>query len=252
MSAHKALTLIFTLLLVNDQIKSSITQECILSAVASSFELDQEQLTAIQNFQNEENFSVPESVTNESLPFLLFENDAQTFSEIQKLIMAQISELTMFEILTNCGVKEDGPKRRCEQFYGDDHCQKLAPFVWGKKCEPGLTAFGLNFCVPICPFGLNSIENDPFFCERSLLIQRASDFDDKEYGKKTKIVNGLEIRRCPDGFRTLGYDFCQMECPVGWNEVGGFCQKPLVHRRKFEIFVFDFSIDDYLTQHKNI
>lgn len=236
--------LIVTLSLLPSALHLSPTRDCILQAVTKSFELSPEHLAALQTFENEARLDTPNQVTTDSLSSILYEEDSATFAELQRFIMTQISDPTMIDILTECGVSDVGPKRRCEEFYGRDSCVRLADFVWGRACDAGFEAFGLSFCVPKCPIGLKEIENDPFFCERETEIQRAGDFDIKE--KKTKVVNGLEILRCPEGFVTLGSDFCQKECPMGWNDFGGFCQKPLVKRRKFEIFVYDLSLDDFL------
>lgn len=223
-------------------------QDCILAELVEYFDLQSEQLEALQRHVKIMDFEADLDLSGDNLVEQLDLLDGSTYSDLQTLLVSSDFASFTEPLIKKCDLNVARTKRRCEKHFGKDNCVALAPFVYGKKCEPGFSPVGVGFCVPHCPVGFERVEEDPFLCEKLGRIQRSRDLVDEEPEGRSKYSFHRNIRylSCPDGYSSWGFDFCIQNCPLGFVNLGNFCQKPLVQRRKFELFYYDVSVDDFL------
>lgn len=226
------------------------TRKCILKALVEGFELNKEHYKAMQSYLNEEDFNNTVIVSKETLYDILDLEDMSLNQDLQQMISVTVKSDIFKTALLKCRPDANLPKLRCEAYYGEGNCQMLDEYVWAKKCPYGYKGVGLEYCVPNCPSGFADIEEDPFYCQKTFEIQRSKEFYDRKTNPPLKFMNyrGLISPMCPDGFDVTGVDFCSSGCPIGWGNLGIVCQKPMIIRRKHEIFSYSFLIDDYLMQ----
>lgn len=212
-----------------------------------NLQFNKDHLKALENYVNEEDFDNNVEITEDNvLSFLEFDN-INLLPDLQNLLLFTVKSDFTKSILLKCRPSRSLPKKRCESFYGEGNCEMLDDYVWAKKCPFGYRSVGLSSCVPQCPGGFAEMEDDPFYCQKISDIQRSYEFYDvKNPPLKFMFFRELRSPMCPEHFSIIGIDFCKRKCPFGWGDLGPVCQKPLVVRRKNEIFAFDFGIDDYL------
>lgn len=244
------LWLLVPILISNSCFCHNETRRCIIQALVEGFELNKEHFKAIQTYLNEEDFENTVQVSQETLHEILDLEDMALNEQLQLMISITVKSDIFKTALLKCRPDASLPKARCEAYYGENNCAMMDEYVWAKKCPFGYKSIGLEYCVPNCPSGYADIEEDPFYCQKTYEIQRSKEFYDPKKNPPLRFMNyrGLVSPMCPDGFNVTGVDFCTGSCPIGWGDLGIVCQKPLIIRRKHEIFSFNFVIDDYLAQ----
>ena len=227
----------------NNNVKS-----CLIDALIEGFPLNKEHYKALQTFLDEEDFNNSIVVKKETLREILDLEDMSLNGQLQMMLTITVKSDLFKTALLKCRPDTNRPKERCEQYYGIGNCSMLDDFVWAKKCPYGFKSVGLEFCVPNCPSGFADIDDDPFFCQKLSEIQRSKEFYDtrKNPVLRWMLFRGMMSPVCPDDFTVFGIDFCRRRCPMGWGDLGQVCEKPSILRRKNEIFIFDFAIDDYI------
>ena len=223
-------------------------KRCIIDALLEGFELNKEHLKSLQSYINEEDFDNTTIVGPETLPEILQMDDMTLHHDLMNMLLITTRSELFKAVLLKCRPNPELPKLRCEKYYGEGHCEMMDDYVWSKKCPFGYKPVGMTYCVPNCPSGFAELEDNMFFCQKLSEIQRSYQFYDAKLNPPIRFMNfrGISSPECPDNFSVMGIDFCKRFCPIGWGDMGPVCQKPLVIRRKNEIFVFDFAIDDYL------
>ena len=243
------LSIIFSIFLLSSFVNSeNPKQECILKSIVNSFGLKQEHLDQLIINMKIRDFNSDPVINESNLLEQLELEDASTYSDIQFLLTSPDFMSLMQPMISTCKLNVSRTKRRCEKVFGDGNCVALTPFVFGKKCDPGYDSEGVGFCVPKCPKGFDDVSDDPFVCSKASPIQRSVDLikvDDNRHLLYSYHRN-IKFLTCPDGFASWGMDFCIQKCPLGYTDLGKYCQKPLIQRREFELFIYDVSVDDFL------
>lgn len=227
----------------NNNVKS-----CLIDALIEGFQLNKEHFKALQTHLNEEDFENSIQVSKETLRDILDIEDMSLNGHLQMMLTFTVKSDIFKTALLKCRPDSNLPKQRCEEYYGRGNCAMLDDYVWAKRCPFGYRSVGLEFCVPHCPSGFADIEDDPFYCQKLSEIQRSYEFYDEKKNPplQSMIYRGVESPVCPEYFEVFGIDFCRRNCPIGWGDLGQVCQKPSIVRRRNEIFIFDFAIDDYI------
>ena len=225
-------------------------KNCLIDALIEGFQLNKEHYKALQVFLNEEDFENTITANKDTIRDILDMEDMSLNSQLQMMLTFTVKSEVFKTALLKCRPDSNKAKDRCEAYYGEGNCAMLDDYVWATKCPYGFRSIGLEFCVPNCPSGFADIEDDPFYCQKLSEIQRSWEFYDKKKNPPLRIMvyRGLESPVCPQYFQVFGVDFCRRNCPIGWGDLGQVCQKPSVLRRKNEIFIFDFAIDDYIDE----
>lgn len=229
---------------------SNNVKDCLIDALIEGFQLNKEHFIALQTFMNEEDFENSTVVSKETLREILDMEDMTFKYQLQMMLTFTVKSEIFKTALLKCRPDATKPKRRCEEYYGKGNCMMLDDYVWAKRCPYGFRSVGLEFCVPNCPSGFADIEDDPFYCQKLSEIQRSKEFYDKNKNPSLQdmFFRGIRSSVCPPKFKVLGIDFCRRSCPIGWGDLGQVCQKPSLVRRKNELFIFDFALDDYLEE----
>ena len=223
-------------------------QDCILSGVLGSLGMTKEHFETVSNHIKIMDFTADSEVNKNNLLEQLDMIDASTYSELQLLLTSESFLPILQPLIQSCQLNVERTKRRCEKIYGEGNCVALTPFVYGHKCEAGYEAYGVSYCLPKCPIGFVEDKKDPFLCQKSSHIVRSKEIvEESPKGiYKYNYYRNLKYLACPDGFNNWGLDFCVQKCPLGFNDLGMSCQKPLIQKREFELFIYDVSVDDFL------
>ena len=211
-----------------------------------SLNFTEEHFQQISNHIKISDFNADSEVNEENLLDQLDMIDSSTYSDLQYLLTSQELSYLVEPAIEECKLKISRTKRRCEKEHGKGNCIALTPFVFGKKCEHGFEANGVGYCLPKCPLGFNDVHDDPFVCQKSREIQRSKDVVEEDLKSKYSYFRNIKYLACPDGYKSWGVDFCVQKCPLGFTEFGVYCQKPLVKRRYYDLFIYDVSVDDFL------
>ena len=221
---------------------------CIINQIINSLNFSPENHLTLQTFINEQDFNKDITITEDNLLEALNLQDNSSYSDIQLALTSVNLEDSLEDIITNCDLNIKNTLLRCESIFGNGNCIKLSTLIYGKKCGNGYLPVGIGFCSPICPMHLIPVLSDPFFCQKTIEVKRSNEFKESTNAviKRFKNFRGVQYLACPSGFESFGVDYCMKKCPKGWADFGKVCQKPFVKRRKFEIVVYDTSLDDYL------
>ena len=240
-------SIIFTIALLFSQVQSeNPKQKCILETLIKSLNFTEEHFQQISNHIKITDFNDDSEVNRENLLEKLELVDSSTYSDLQYLLTSQDLSYLIEPAIHACGLNVSRTKRRCEREHGEGNCIALTPFVYGKKCDYGYSQEGVGFCLPNCPLGFKDVQVDPFVCEKSGRIQRSKDLVEEDLRSKYSYFRNVKYLACPDGYKNWGVDYCVQKCPLGFTELGMYCQKPLVKRRNFELYIYDVSVDDFL------
>ena len=225
-------------------------QECMLNAIIGSLNLSLEHFHSIANHLKMMDFHNDSVVNKSNVADKLDLVDSSTYSDIQFLITSEAFLPILKPLIKQCELNVARTKRRCEKVNGEGNCEPLTPFIYAKKCEPGFNAVGVGYCVPPCPVGFLDDKKDPFLCKKSYEIARSIDVVEPPVSgiPKFAFYRNVKYFACPNGYHSWGIDFCYQKCPLGFTDLGMYCEKPLVQRREYELFIYDVSVDDFLVE----
>jgi hypothetical protein len=216
-------------------------QDCIIENIFRNLNIQAETKRKIIDYKKMSDFDSNPSF-EQPLHKLLEIKDFKSNSNLEQLLMNfKILDPVIKKSILECNLPKENVLKRCKKLFKD--CIQVDEFTYAKNCEKGFVSVGHVYCVPLCPPGFDSIANDPFFCTKGAFSQRSSEFKNTYLDKKN-YRGVFEVNVCPQGFQEIDNDICLRNCPKGWEDFGHNCRKPVVERRKNQVFFYQFDYDN--------
>ena len=215
--------------------------DCLMQKIFQNLNIELETKQNIITHKKQIDFDTNPSITS-PLPSLLALSDFKSKANLEQILI-NFSTLpsTLQKSILECNLPKQNVLKRCKNMFPAG-CEQIDEFTAAKKCKKNFISIGYSFCVPICPTGYDSIIDDPFFCSKSVSTQRVKSFEKMNFEVKS-YRGAFEVGKCPEGFREIDNDVCVRMCPRGWEDFGVVCRKPVLERRRNEVFFYQFDYD---------
>ena len=230
--------LLFIILVLGVAVSKESKLNCLLERLERLGDLPNQALANLQAHLREADLNSKVVVDRTNFHELLGLRDFSSGLDARRLVLGHSSlPESVRAAMSACQLSIDGLLKKCQdKFHGD--CEKFDEFTVVRKCPEGSLSAGPAHCVPVCPDGLTSSEENPYICLKTTQISRSA-----QLKTKTKYRGTQEVGICPEGFRTLEADVCIKECPQGWEDFGAACSKPIAAKRDHEVFYYKFEED---------
>ena len=223
--------------------------DCLIQSIFKNLNIELETKLNIVKHKKISDFDSNPSHENPLHKLLELEDFKSKANLEQILINYSTLDPTIQKSILECNLPKENVLKRCNKLFTEEGCEQIDEYTVAKKCQKNYFSIGYSYCVPICPIGYDSIDNDPFFCSKTIFTQRSEVFS--KSGLVKKNYRGVfEVESCPEGFREIDNDICIRICPRGWEDFGTVCKKPVLERRQNEIFFYNFDYDSATAEQK--